>query len=228
MKISKRDAQLLIILGGLLIFLALYLLVFNAFQTKADAAAQKNQSLQPQLQQLESEYASLATYQTGIEKYRTVVAQKLKAFPADIKEEDLISYLLAMENSTGISIDSVTFSGSTQLNEFAGVLQKNGKDTSTTMDAYSVGTIVTGQMSYDQMKKTLAYLYASPTQTSLNSLSVSFNAETGSLLGSLDFSRYYVNYNDATYVPEPLPNTPLGVTDLFNSVTPAAAAKSGR
>ena len=68
MKISKRDAELLLALAGLVVFLLLYLFVFNTFQTRTDTVQQEITTLQPQLQQLEDIYANLATYQSGIEK----------------------------------------------------------------------------------------------------------------------------------------------------------------
>ena len=224
MKLSKKDAQLLIILGGLLVFLALYMLVFNHFQTKSDEVAQNIATLEPQLQELESEYANLATYQNGIEQYRTGITDKLKAYPADIKEEDIMSYLITMESRTGIALTSITFNEAALLNEFPGVVPDGDKNVSTTMDAYRVGAVVTGQMNYSQMKRAIDYLYSSPTQTSLNSIAVSYNAETGGLTGSLDISRYYVAYPGAVYAPEPLKDTPLGTTDPFHTVNTAASA----
>ncbi len=217
MKISKRDAQLLIILGGLLVFLALYMLVFNHFQSKSDEVASNIAALQPQLQELETEYANLATYQNGIEQYRTTVARKLEAYPADIKEEDIIAYLTTMEARQGITLNGITFSGATMLNEFPGVIVKDGKDVTTTMDAYSTGAVVTGQLTYPQLKSMLDYIYSSPTQTSVNSVSVSYNAETAGLAGSFDISRYYITYPEAVYTPETLPDTQLGAKDLFGT-----------
>ena len=226
MKISKRDAQLLIILGGLLVFLALYMLVFNHFQAKADAVAQNIATLTPQLQELENEYANLATYQNGIAEYRNTVAKKLGAFPADIKEEDVMSYLMTMEAQNGIKLDEITFSGTTPLNEFQGVVQKDGKDVPVTMDVFSVGAVATGQMNYSQLKSVIDYLYPGPTQSSLNSVSVSFNSETGGLTGSLDINRYYITYDGANYVPEPLPDTALGTQDPFNTAKAASATEA--
>ena len=218
MKISKRDSMLLLALAGLLIFLLLYLLVFNTFQAKADAAAQNVATLTPQLQQLEQEYQNLATYQSEIEQYRSSSADKLAAFPADIKEEDLMSYLMTLEADNGITLDSISFNGSTMLTEFPGMVQKDGKDVATTMDAYSSNVVTTGQFSYDQMKKVIDYIYSSPRQTSLNSVAVSYNSETGGLTGSLDINRYYISYPEAVYTPEPLPSVALGVTDPFGTV----------
>lgn len=81
------------------------------------------------------------------------------------------------------------------------------------MDAYSTGAVVTGQLNYPQLKSVISYLYDSQTQTTLNSVAVSFNAETGALSGSFDISRYYVNYSEAVYTPEPLPDVALGIPD---------------
>ena len=226
MKISKRDAQLLIILGGLLVFLALYMLVFNHFQAKSDAVAQNIATLTPQLQELENEYANLATYQNGITEYRDTVAKKLEAFPADIKEEDVMSYLITMEAQNGIKLDEITFSGTTPLDEFQGIVQKDGKDVPVTMDVFSMEAVASGQMNYSQLKSVIDYLYAGPTQSSLNSVSVSFNSETGGLTGSFDINRYYITYDGANYVPEPLPDTALGTQDPFNTANAASATET--
>lgn len=224
MKISKRDAELLLALAGLVVFLLLYLFVFNTFQTRTDTVQQEITTLQPQLQQLEDIYANLATYQSGIEKYRGTTADKLEKFPADIKEEDFMSYLLTLQAREGVDLQSISFSGSTLLSEFPGVIQKDGADTKTTMDAYSTDAVVTCQLTYPQLKSVISYLYAGKTQTSLNSVAVSFNAETGGLTGTFDIARYYVNYPGAVYTPEPLPEVPLGVTDPFGTSGTAGTA----
>jgi hypothetical protein len=86
--------------------------------------------------------------------------------------------------------------------------------------------VATGQMNYSQLKSVIDYLYAGPTQSSLNSVSVSFNSETGGLTGSLDINRYYITYDGANYVPEPLPDTALGTQDPFNTANAASATEA--
>ena len=56
MRIAKRDLKLLLILAGLLIFILLYMLVFNSFQSKTDAVKAKIAELEPQVQELENHY----------------------------------------------------------------------------------------------------------------------------------------------------------------------------
>jgi len=217
MKISKRDAELLLILAGLLVFLILYLGVYNHFQTEADSVESDIAALQPQLTKLENENAHLAEYEQGITEYRTSVKDKLAAFPADIKDEDFLSYLLTMSSKVGISMESVTFDAPTLLSEFDGILEQNGTDTNATLDACRIGTVMTGQLTYKQLKSAVDYIYSSATQTSLDSVSVSFDAETSKLTGSFAVSRYYVQWPGAVYSPETLPTTSLGVSDLFGT-----------
>lgn len=224
MKVSKRDTELLLVLAGLLVFLALYLFVFNIFQTKTDTVNQNIATLQPQLDELEQEYLDLAKYEQGIKDYRASVAEKLGAYPADIKEEDLMSFLLNLQATEGIKLDSVSFNGAAKLSSFPGVFAQGDKDVRTTMDAYSTSVLASGRLNYPQLKRVIDSLYAASTQTSLNSVAVSFNAETGGLTANLDISRYYVSYPEAAYAPEPLPGTSLGVADLFGTTAAAAAA----
>lgn len=220
--ISKRDKGLLLILAGLAVFLILYLLVFNSFQAKGDEAAQQIQVLKPQLQTLEQEYNDLDTYKSGIADFRSSVSKKMAAFPTSIKEEDMMSYLLTLETNQKINIDDVSFSGTTPLMQFQGIVDQNGQDTPVTLDAGSVGAVFNGQLTYPQLKSVLNYLYSTKTQSSVNSVTVSFNSETGGLTGSFDISRYYLTWPDAAYTPEPLPDSPIGVKDLFGTSAPAA------
>ena len=69
MKIAKRDLKLLLILAGLLVFLLLYMLVFNPLQTKIDAVEARNAQLSAQVEDLEAKYLRMAEYEDGIKNY---------------------------------------------------------------------------------------------------------------------------------------------------------------
>lgn len=217
MKVSKRDAKLLLVLAGLLVFLGLYLGVFNRFQAKADAVRQSINELQPQLDELEQQYLDLAKYEQGIRDYRSSVETELAAYPVGIKEEDFLSWLLRLEAREGIRIDSVSFDAPALLSEFPAVMEKGGADAHTTMDAYRAGVVMVGQMTYPQLKSVVDALYADDVQTSLDSVALSYNMETGKLTGTFAIARYYVQWEDSVYEAEPVPETPLGVNDPFGT-----------
>lgn len=225
MKISKRDTKLLLILAGLLVFLAAYMGLFNPYQAKADAVAAESVQLEARVAELESLYLHLGTYEQGIEEYRDTVARQLEKYPANIENEDFLSYLLTMEKRQGITIESVSFDAPALISEFSAVVEQDGEDVPVTMSAYRTGAVMSGQMNYAQLKSVVDYLYDSDRQTSLDSVSVSYNSETAALSGSLSIAKYFVSWPDAPYTPEPLPSVNLGVNDLFGTVSaPAATA----
>lgn len=217
MKLAKRDMKLLLVLAGLLIFLAVYLLVFNPFQERTQAVKNRINELQPQVQALEEDYLRLSEYEDGIQTSRTNVVKLLKAFPGDVKEEDVLSYLLTMEAREKIRMESVTFLDPELVRQFDAVMEKDGQDVPETMNVYRSSTVMTGTMSYPQAKSVINYFYDSPKQTNLENAALTFNAETGLLTGTFQLAKYYIQWPDAAYTPERVPVVDRGVKDLFGT-----------
>lgn len=217
MRIAKRDLKLLLILAGLVIFLLLYMLVFNNFQARTDTVKAKIAQLEPQVQELEGHYLRLAEYESGIEDGRKNVNELLKSFPADVKEEDVLSYLLTMEAHEDIRMESVTFNTPELVQEFSAALEKDGADALVTTDIYRSSTVMSGSMTYPQAKNIINYFYDSPKMTHLENATLTYNAETGKLTGTFQLAKYFVTWDGAEYKPERVPSTSLGLHDLFGT-----------
>lgn len=217
MKVSKRDIKLLLILGGLLSFLLLYFCVFTPFQEKTDTVKQEIATMEPQLAEMELHYKKLATYEQGVKEARSGIDDELKRYPTKIENEDFLSYLMDWEKKIGFNIDSVAFDEPGLLNQFSCVVDQNGEDLTTQVSAYRTGVTAAGEITYPQMKEAIDYFYASLENTALDSVSVSFNAETGLLTGSFGISKYYIGWQDAPYAPKPLPYVSKGVADPFGT-----------
>lgn len=225
MKIAKRDQKLLLVLAGLLAFLLLYMLVYNPLQARTEELEAKNAKLSTQVEDLEAKYLRMAEFEAGIMNGRENVKNAMKNYPADVKEEDVLSYLLTMEARQGIRMESVTFNAPQLLQQFNMMVMKDGKDTAIPASAYRTSTVMTGTLTYPQTKNIINYLYDSDKQTSLESTTLTYNAETGKLTGTFRLAKYFVNWDGAEYVGEPVPVVDLGVSDLFGttSVAPVPA-----
>ena len=224
MKIAKRDLKLLLILAGLLVFLLMYLLVFNPLQTKISDVKAENAQLSAQVEDLEAKYLRMAEYEEGIKASREYVNETLKSFPGDVKEEDILSYLLTMESRQGIRMESVTFNKPELVQQFDMMIQKDGQDVAIPAGAYRANTVMTGTLDYPQAKNVINYLYASDKQTTLNNVTLTYNAETGKLAGSFQLDKYFINWDGAEYVPERVPVVDIGLKDLFGTTSANAAA----
>lgn len=217
MKISKRDIKLLLILAGLLIFLLLYFTMFTHYQEKSAEVHTAISELEPQLAALEEQYLNLATYEQGIEDSRTAIAEQLTHYPADIENEDFLVYLLDMEKKVGLTMDSVSFDEPGLLLEFPCDVEQDGELKRADLSAYRTGVVMTCTLNYPQLKQGIQYLYDSQQRTALDSVSLSYNAETGGLSGSFSISKYYINWDGAVYEPAIMPKTSKGVSDLFGT-----------
>jgi hypothetical protein len=82
---------------------------------------------------------------------------------------------------------------------------------------------MTGSLNYPQAKNVINYLYDSDKQTTLESVTLSYNAEGGKLLGTFELAKYFVNFDGAEYVPERVPVVDIGLQDLFGTTTAVAA-----
>lgn len=223
MKIAKRDLKLLLILAGLLVFLLLYMLVFNPLQTKISDVKAENAQLSAQVEDLEAKYLRMAEYEEGIKASREYVKETLKSFPGDVKEEDILSYLLTMESRQGIRMQSVTFNDPVLVQQFDLMDQVDGQDVAIPAGAYRASTVMTGTMNYPQAKNVINYFYNSDKQTTLETATLTYNAESGKLTGTFELAKYFISFDGADYVPERVPVVDIGLKDLFGTTSVVAA-----
>ena len=223
MKIAKRDLKLLLILAGLLVFLLMYMLVFNPLQSKISDVKAENAQLSAQVEDLEAKYLRMAEYEEGIEASREYVKETLKTFPGDVKEEDILSYLLTMESRQGIRMESVTFNKPELVQQFTMMTQTDGQDVAIPAGAYRASTVMTGTLTYPQSKNVINYFYESDKQTTLENVTLTYNAETGQLAGSFQLAKYFINFDGSEYVPERVPAVDIGLKDLFGTTSAVAA-----
>ena len=217
MKLAKRDLKLLLILAGLVIFLLLYLLVFNPAQTRLQEIEARSSQLTAQVQELETQYLQMAEYEAGIDAGRKNVRELLESFPGDVKEEDILSYLLTMEAKEGIHMESVTFNPPEIVQSFPAVLEQSGQDVAAEVDACRASTVMTGSLTYPQAKNVIDYFYASPRQTTLENATLTYNAESGQLTGTFQLAKYFIRWDGAEYIPERVPVVDIGLGDLFGT-----------
>lgn len=238
-KISPKELNLLLILGGVLIFIVLYTYLFTPLQAKTADMKQNITTIEQQIKELEVHSAYADKYQKKTEEYRNNINEKLDLYPADIKEEDIIAYLLKMENATGIDINSVAFDPAEEITSFQGIInhtvevdlgseeesekfeelqqQSLSNEMTTDMKVFRKGVSIYTELSYDCLKDTIKYIYSSPAQATLDSVSVSYSSENQELDGNMNISRYYITYPEAVYTPEELPEVSIGVSQLFGN-----------
>ena len=216
MKISAKDAKLLYIVGGLLLFVVVYMYVFTPMQDKVSQMKTEIETLEKENKELETQYIAIDTYDAEIKEFRESIKENLKRFPADVKEEDIVSYLLNLAKDNGVELTSVKFNVPVELARFAGVVEVAGEDTTVDMSAKQISATATAKLTYQEFKKVLDYIYKTEKQTTLEVVKVVYDSKAKELNGTFDFSKYALSYEGAEYKPEALPSVSIGQDDVFN------------
>lgn len=226
MKLSKRDTNLLLVLLGLLIFLGAYLGIANRYNKRSAELEEELSALTPRLEELRAHEENLPTYLAGIDESIAGVEAELERYPADVRSEDLVMYAIELRDNVGLGIESVTFSPVEVVSRFQIVREsKSGEDEFVPMAAMKTGLSTSCEMSYEQMKNLINYIYATEYCTTLERLSVSYNAETGGLYAAADIAKYFVSSQDYEYVPTEVPEVSLGTNDPFKTFTVTSQAR---
>ncbi len=220
--LSKRDQKLILILLGLIVLLLCYMLIYRPTIAETETVQGEISALEPTAAELRECYSQLEVYAAGIEEARAVIAQQLKQYPTDVRAEDLIMYVTALEEDIGMDVTSIAFSGDSVIAVFDGVAEdENGAAVAKSYSASQLSMTVTCSLSYQALKDMADYIAATPLRTALDSVSLSFSSETGELIGSATIDKYYVSAGDEGYTATDVPDVELGTDDLFSTVTQA-------
>lgn len=215
MQVTTRDKKLILMIGGLALFLIVYMYVFTPLQNATSQMQNEIERLERECRELEIQNTNMQVYEEQIVEYRAAIAEALTLFPVDVKEEDVMSYLLKLQDKNEIELLSVAFNEPVNVVNFDGVMDVEGADKPVHMVGQQISTTATAELTYAKLKDVLNYIYETKTQTTLESVTVVYDSKNEVLNGALDFSRYTLSYDEAEYKPEKLPEVDLGKEDLF-------------
>ena len=217
MNISKRDAKLLLILLGIVIFLVGYFAVYNRYNTRTDEVEAQTAALQPELEELRAHYTALPEYYAGIDAAREDIEELTENYPSDVRTEDAIMYAIELEEEVGIDITGISYDKSDALAVMQIVEGEPDSLTSHDTVAYSGTLSAVCTLSYSQLKDLIEHVRETEDRTTLEVLSISFDAADGALNGTVGVAKYFLYSGDDEFVPTDVPNVPLGTEDLFGT-----------
>lgn len=226
MSISKRDQKLLLVLAALAVFLACYLLIIAPINNKKEAVQAQINTLAPQLEELRGYEANQAVYQSETEKIKNSVNAALSQYPSEVRSEDMVMYSTELADKIGISVESISINPPTVLSTFS-IPKQTGQTYEMAANAVlKAGFTVSCKLNYEQMKSLIDYIYKKSKQTTLDSISVSYNSETGNLLGTAAINKYFIVSSDYSYMPTSIPEVSKGIDDLFGTFPADNSQKS--
>ena len=223
MHISKHDANLLLILLGVIIFVGGYFAVYNPTTGKTEAVETEISALQPTLTELRDHQAKLGTYEAGIAEFRDVIAGEMALYPSAVRPEDFIMYAIELEEKTGLDVTNIGFEEPVMLAQFDSIREEGSQQIVTPLTAFEYGVTMNCSLSYEELKDLIKHIDDTALSTKLDTVSVSFDSENGGLVGSATVDKYYITSGSEPYVPTQVPDVSLGTEDIFATFTAVPA-----
>lgn len=222
MHISKRDANLLLILLGIILFVAGYFTVYNPYQKKTEALQAEIAALQPTLSELKGYEGNLDKYKAGIDELEGKIATETERYPTDVRPEDFVMYAIELEDKVGLDVTGIDFADPVLISQIDGIRRDGEQYTVTPLTAYAYGMTANCSLSYEELKDLIKHIDDTALCTKLDSVSVSFDTENGGLTGSVVLDKYFITSGSEPYVPTQVPDVDLGTDDLFGTFTVTA------
>lgn len=244
MKISKRDQKLLLCAGGILIAVIAYFFGFRNLSSKNETLEYDNSQLANEVAELELLDARKEQYQADAEEMRRIIAEIVSQFPSEVREETAIMYAYEMENEADISVNSMSIQPKNRLyamestrEAIIGRTEESGQaeegqtdgtgDDGASLSLYTVTLSMDYTVSYTGFKDIVDYIQKDADKRNVESVTLSYDTETGNLLGSMVVNLFALQGNDRAYEEPYIPSVPIGNTNPFGT-SGASGGQSGQ
>lgn len=240
MKLKKSDVNILIMLLGILIPVAIYFFVYTSFTEKTAAMNADNETLQTEVDYLQDLADHKQQYIDDTAAMQIQIDEIKSRFPAEYKPEDDIMYIIGVENDYGAEIPTIAM-GTSSMIEVAAVAEETAEapaegaeatddaagdtvDTTTpAISLYQTPISVSMQSSYRSLKDIVTYINTDTDRKSIDSLSVVFDTETGLLASTMAFNAYSLTGTEKEYAAPQVSGVFYGTSDIFNTGEKSAA-----
>jgi hypothetical protein len=141
-------------------------------------------------------------------------------YPSDVRPEDEIMYAVDLEDEVGLSISSAAFGDPELVMQLRGIMEADdGSYTVVPLSAYRSTMDCACTLNYQELKNAVDYINFTQDCTRLNNVSVSYDSETGELMGTISIDKYFITGLDDEYHETYVPPMSLGTDNIFGTIT---------
>lgn len=222
MSMSKNTIKNVLMILGIIIFLAVYFLVYMDFSDKTDALNTEITTLNARLDQLNGYNEKAASLKSSIDENKTIISDALGKYYSAETPEDFIMFAVALEDTLGTGADVNTLSFKEPEPVYSIMAVKDSGDYTVpaepmTLTGFKLSSTLDGTMSYPQMKTALDFINAQQDVTKLDSLNLNYDSATGLIFSSFVIDKYYITGRDIEEHQAVVPYTDFGKSVLIGS-----------
>jgi hypothetical protein len=243
MKKSKQAIAIILIVIGIGSIVASFSYIRPSLVEEGERLQSENEQLKIQLNQVRELEANVDSYVSETAAYESQSSAILAQFPAEVREEDAILYAKEIEDMSdytisvvGINPGTLIYATGTSGEELSDGTEETAETVASESEYSALGildessvTVPTYQLfsmsasydftsGYEDMKDIIAKIYADPDKRNISALTLSYDAETGELIGNMSLNLYYVTGTDKTYTEPDAGKIKQGRKNIFATI----------
>ena len=223
MKITDRDKKLLCVVGAAIIIFCAYYFGCRILINKTQEITETISALNKEHNALKLMLANAKKYTTDTESYNSKYDEILNKYGSGNTQEYSIMLLKEIEDRTGAWISQAGLAQTEEIYTFGEVTTSNpyAEEGSKVYHSDYVGNkttlTLTYQATYDQFKDMINYINGYKYKFTIDSISMSYTAETDSVSGSLVLTQYAITGGDRKFNNVNITNVLNGTDNIFHS-----------
>ncbi|MEF2587898.1 MAG: hypothetical protein U0M55_08490 [Butyrivibrio sp.] len=223
MKITDRDKKLLCVVGAAIIIFCAYYFGCRILINKTQEITETISALNKEHNALKLMLANAKKYTTDTESYNSKYDEILNKYDSGNTQEYSIMLLKEIEDRTGAWISQAGLAQTEEIYTFGEVTTSNpyAEEGSKVYHSDYVGNkttlTLTYQATYDQFKDMINYINGYKYKFTIDSISMSYTAETDSVSGSLVLTQYAITGGDRKFNNVNITNVLNGTDNIFHS-----------
>lgn len=219
-KLSDSETRLLLLFLAILMFACAYFLSFQKNMERAEEIEARNVEDRATVELLESMVARRPAIEAQTEEYRQVIADIIAKYPSAVPTEKVIEIVQDIEDRTGMSVSSISFSMNNLVVDLAYAVQTEDADgQAVSSGVYSIGYRDSIGMSYEanysDFKEMIDYIHGMSDRMTISSISATYDSVNDMVSGGITVNMYYLTNTGKEYVDPNIMNNNKGVTNIF-------------
>ena len=234
---KKSDKSIVLMLVGILLAAASYFLVYQNLTEKTEGIQAENATLSKEVEYLQELADNKQQYIDDTEAMKLKIEEIKAQFPAQYLPEDEIIYMIHTEDAHDALVKSINMSNAavvevaapTQEAAITETSEEGAQEVSTETAApdialYRTPVSVAVLSSYNSMKEILKQINEDENRKSVDTVTVTFDNESGELISTIGMSMYSLTGTEAEYVAPKVDGVTYGTKDIFNTAKKKAKA----
>lgn len=220
MKNKAKSAMTMVLLGGVLITILVYMYVYSEFNKKTENLKNSNATLQTRVDELKEYYDKMEDYQNGIKEMTADIHKKLDFYPSDVREEDAVRLSLdIMEKNYLVDFKSIAIGESKEVYSIPEDIVKDAalEEYTGNINIYKREMTFNNVTLYSDLKNIITLINGKGENVKIGSVAYVKNETDGVLEGTVVCDFYYALGTNGTYSAPKLEDFPAGKANIFDS-----------